>query len=105
MNNAVLLCEDCASEHKKMHSGISYVMSVFEAGESCSIQKVELLKFGGNDRFRQFIESFKNLDEASEHYGECIFKGWPIRDKYATNACKYYRHKILMLSNFLLTLV
>ena len=52
VNNAVLLCEDCAAQHKKLHSGISYVMSIADAGDTYSLQKVELLKFGGNDRFK-----------------------------------------------------
>ena len=73
-------------------------MSIADAGETYSLQKVELLKFGGNDRFKQFLDSFKNEDENSEHFGESIFKGWPIRDKYSTNACKYYRHKIQSLA-------
>jgi len=28
------------------------VMSIVDAGETNSLQKVELLKFGGNDRFK-----------------------------------------------------
>lgn len=98
VNNAVLLCEACAQEHRKLHSGISYVMSIADAGETYSLQKVELLKFGGNDRFRQFIESFKVREPDAENYGASVFAGWPIRDKYSSNACKYYRHKIQMLA-------
>ena len=37
VNNAVLLCEDCANQHKKLHSGISYVMSIADAGETYSL--------------------------------------------------------------------
>jgi len=57
-----------------------------------------MLKFGGNDRFKQFLDSFVNDDETSEFYGKSIFTGWPIREKYSTNAAKYYRHKIYMLA-------
>jgi Zn-finger protein len=37
VNNAVLLCEDCANQHKKLHSGISYVMSIADAGDTYSL--------------------------------------------------------------------
>jgi hypothetical protein len=93
VNNAVLICSECAVEHQKLHSGLSYVMSLADAGEAYSLQKVELLKFGGNERFRQFLDSFREPNTEVS-----VFKGWPIRDKYASNACKYYRHKIQMLA-------
>ena len=98
VNNAVLICEECAREHRNLPSGISYVMSISDAGESYSLQKIELLKFGGNLRFREFLDFYKVDDETSHNYGLSVFQDWPIRDKYATNACKYYRHKIQMLA-------
>ena len=58
VNNAVLMCEECATQPRELPSGVSYVMSVVDAGETYSLQKVELLKFGGNDRFRNFLDSF-----------------------------------------------
>jgi hypothetical protein len=91
VNNAVLVCEDCAVEHRKLPSGLSYIMSIADAGETYSLQKVELLKFGGNDRFRTFLESFKASEEEDAH---SAFAEMPITKKYATNAVKYYRHKI-----------
>ena len=63
VNNAVLVCEECAVEHRKLPSGLSYIMSIVDAGETYSLQKVELLKFGGNDRFRTFLESFRVSEE------------------------------------------
>ena len=93
VNNAVLVCEECAAEHKKLPSGLSYIMSIVDAGETYSLQKVELLKFGGNDRFRTFLESFKASEE-----DKSPFENMEITKKYATNAVKYYRHKIQMLA-------
>ncbi len=94
MNNAVLLCEECSNEHHKLPRGLSYIMSIVDAGETYSLQKVELLKFGGNDRFRTFLDSFKASDEDEKSPFEVL----PISQKYATNAVKYYRHKIQMLA-------
>ena len=37
VNNAVLICEECAEEHRKLPSGISYVMSIADAGDAYSI--------------------------------------------------------------------
>ena len=73
-------------------------MSVVDAGETYSLQKVELLKFGGNDRFRTFLDSFQVDDPSSSHHGTSIFADMPISQKYMTNASKYYRHKIQMLA-------
>ncbi len=73
-------------------------MSIADAGDTYSIQKVELLKFGGNDRFKNFLESFISHDESSPSYNKSVFEGWPISKKYSTNAVKYYRHKIQMLA-------
>jgi Putative GTPase activating protein for Arf len=89
VNNAVLVCEECAVEHRKLPSGLSYIMSIVDAGETYSLQKVELLKFGGNDRFRTFCDSFTQEDSKESSLSEM-----PIPKKYATNAVKYYRHKI-----------
>jgi hypothetical protein len=56
VNNAVLLCKDCAKLHQDILStGISYVMSLVDAGEKYSPHKVELLKFGGNERLKNFF--------------------------------------------------
>lgn len=93
VNNAVLICAECASEHRRLPSGISYVLSIADAGERYSPHKVELLKFGGNDRFKTFLNNYQD-----EESGQSVFREWPIRDKYATNACKYYRHKIQQLA-------
>lgn len=68
-------------------------MSIADAGERYSQHKTELLKFGGNDRFKQFLNLY--TEEESE---ESVFAGMPISQKYATNACKYYRHKIQQLA-------
>ena len=86
------MCQECAKEHKKLHSGISYVMSIADAGERYSQHKVELFKFGGNQRFKDFTNSYIGDD------GACIFAGCSIGDIYRSNACKYYRHKIEMLA-------
>ncbi len=98
VNNAVLMCEECSIQHRELPSGVSYVMSVVDAGETYSLQKVELLKFGGNDRFRNFLDSFQVDDPSSSHHGRSIFADIPITQKYMTNAAKYYRHKIQMLA-------
>ena len=92
VNNAVLVCEDCATEHRKMPSGLSYIMSIVDAGETYSLQKVELLKFGGNDRFRNFLDSFRPSEDQEGSPSSLAIL--PITQKYATNAVKYYRHKI-----------
>ena len=92
VNNAVLICKDCVEEHRKLPSGISYVISLIDAGERYSPHKVELLKFGGNDRFKCFLDTYRDDND------ESIFKGMPIGQKYSTNACKYYRHKIQSLA-------
>ncbi|TNV87246.1 hypothetical protein FGO68_gene2617 [Halteria grandinella] len=94
VNNAVLLCEDCAKLHRELSSGISYVMSIADAGERYSPHKVELLKFGGNERFKNFFAAYWHPES-----GDPIFPpGYPLRDKYASNAGKYYRHKIQQLA-------
>lgn len=90
VNNAVLICEDCAKLHRELSSGISYVMSIADAGERYSPHKVELLKFGGNERFKNFFSAYWHPET-----GDPIFPpGYPLRDKYVSNAGKYYRHKI-----------
>ena len=93
VNNGVLVCAQCAEEHRKLPSGISYIMGIADVGEIYSQHKTELLKFGGNERFVHFLESYRD-----EETGECVFKDWPIKEKYQTNACKYYRHKIQQLA-------
>ena len=69
-------------------------MSIADAGERYSQHKVEILKFGGNDRFRDFLKQYPSEYEPERS----VFEGWPVRDKYATNAVKYYRHKIQQLA-------
>jgi hypothetical protein len=73
INNAVLICEQCSEEHRKLPSGISFIMSIADAGEHFSLHKTELLKFGGNDRFTTFLNSYKR-----EEGGESAFKDMPI---------------------------
>ena len=90
--------EECAVEHRKLPSVLSYVMSIMDAGETYSIQKIELLKFGGNDRFKSYLDSYKVEDESSPLFGKSIFSNMPITQKYTTNAAKYYRHKIQVLA-------
>lgn len=55
---------------------------------------MELLKFGGNDRLREFLDNYRNSQ------GESIFAKKSIQEKYSSNACKYYRHKIQSLAKF-----
>lgn len=93
VNNAVLVCGDCAVQHRGLPSGVSYVMDISDAGETISTHKCELLKFGGNARFLAFLDLYKEQEDA-----ESVFTHMPIQEKYATNACKYYRHKIQQLA-------
>ena len=40
-------------------------MSIADAGEKYSPHKVELLKFGGNERYKKFLDSYRNPDDES----------------------------------------
>lgn len=75
INNAIIICEECAEEHKKLGFNISYVRELKDKWDpylSCFLER------GGNSRFIRFSKKY-DLDDM------------PIEKKFRTSILQYYR--------------
>ena len=85
VNNAVLLCENCANAHKTLGKDISDVRSLLN--EELSPEEITLLKLGGNKRFKTLISEYGITDEQNKEF------------KYHLNLADYYRKLLLAERN------
>ena len=85
VNNAVLLCENCANVHKTLGKDISDVRSLLN--EELSPEEITLIKLGGNKRFKTLITEYGITDEQNKEF------------KYHLNLTDYYRKLLLAERN------
>ena len=85
INNAVLLCSQCARTHKKFNQNVSRIKSL--EVDPWTKQEINFLKLGGNERFTNLIKSYNiPLTKDNQEY------------KYYTKAAQYYRDILLAQS-------
>ena len=82
INNAVLLCSQCARTHKKFNQNVSRIKSL--EVDPWTKQEINFLKLGGNERFTNLIKSYNiPLTKENQEY------------KYYTKAAQYYRNILI----------
>jgi len=89
INNAIIICQQCAEKHKTLGYNISYVRELKDEWDPYLLSFFEM---GGNSRFIRFSKKYE-LDDM------------PIEDKFRTNILEYYRllvNKILFNNRILL---
>ena len=72
VNNGVILCEECATQHSQLGSMISYIRDLSDGFD-------DYFTLGGNYKFKKFLNE-ENVDASL-----------PINKKYLTKACDFYR--------------
>ena len=75
INNAILLCDQCAERHMKLGFNVSYVRHLASEWEPYLFSYLER---GGNSRFIRLSKTY-GLDDI------------PIEQKYKTRIVEYYR--------------
>eukprot|EP00347_Sterkiella_histriomuscorum_P003704 403363264 len=83
VSHGIFICEDCSQYHLQLGEQFTTVRPI--ASDFWSPQQIEILKFGGNEKFRQFLGSYEIAEFA-------------IQEKYRTLATKYYSMKLECLS-------
>lgn len=86
VNNGVFLCFNCSGVHRTFGSHTSFVKSM--TMDSWTDQQLNLMKAGGNSKFKAFMESY-NLAQKSPAI------------KYKTQAAEYYRKSVRFKANFI----
>ena len=76
VNNGIIICEECAVEHAKLGTSISYVRDLLDDFDEYLLNYFTL---GGNSKFNKFLKE-ENVDTSL-----------PINQKYLTKACFLYR--------------
>ena len=76
VNNGVIICEECANQHKEMGTSISYIRDLSDVFDEYLLNFFTL---GGNSKFKRFINEEK------------VDSSLPINKKYLTKACEFYR--------------
>lgn len=79
INNAIIICKNCAERHSKLGFNISYVR---EISDNWDPYLLSFIHRGGNGRFIRFSNDYK-------------LSQLPIEEKYRTKAGEYYRKLIL----------
>jgi hypothetical protein len=77
LNNGVFVCLKCAGLHRSFGVSVSFVRSL--TIDSWQDKQIEILKRGGNQRFRDFLDEFKVPGNATMDF------------KYMIRASDYYR--------------
>ena len=75
INNAIIICQECAEKHRALGFNISYVR---ELKDDWDPYLLSFLEMGGNSRFIRFSKKY-GLDDIS------------IEDKFYTKISEYYR--------------
>lgn len=78
INQGVTVCDKCAVEHRALGYTISYLVSLSGPWDSYLL---DFILKGGNSKFNAFITE----------YG---IKTFPIKEKYNTKACDFYRRNL-----------
>jgi ADP-ribosylation factor GTPase-activating protein 1 len=82
VNNGIFICLNCSGIHRGFGVSISFVRSV--SMDSWSDKQLNLMSYGGNSRFHNFLEQYK-LNEQPPHL------------VYKSKAAQYYRAKVFQL--------
>ena len=77
INNGIIICSECAQEHKKLGYNISFIRSL---GDKWDDYLFNYIKTGGNSRFIQFCKDYK-VDKGNNN----------IIQKYKSKGLTYYR--------------
>ncbi len=77
MNNGVFVCLKCAGLHRSFGVSVSFIRSL--TIDAWDDGQIELIKRGGNLRFREFLDEFKVPNNATMDF------------KYMIRASDYYR--------------
>ena len=75
INNAIIICQQCAEKHKTLGYNISYVRELKDGWDPYLLSFFEM---GGNSRFIRFSRKYE-LDDM------------PIEDIFRTKISEYYR--------------
>ena len=75
INNAIIICQQCAEKHKELGYNISYVRELKDDWDPYLLSFFEM---GGNSRFIRFSRKYE-LDDM------------PIEEKFHTKILEYYR--------------
>lgn len=86
VNNGVFICEACDLIHKTLGSEISLPLHVGESNFSKEHER--LMAAGGNAQFKEFIS----------YYADAFPELMNPSHRYLTNACVYYRLKLVAIS-------
>ena len=81
VNNAIFLCEACYKIHKRLGENISKVKSLIS--DELTPEEIALLKIGGNNRYRNFLNEYGIEEEHNKLY------------KYHLKLADYYRSLLL----------
>jgi hypothetical protein len=76
VNNGIILCEECASQHLELGPNVSYIRDLSGEFDEYLLNYFTL---GGNSKFKKFLKE-ENVDTSL-----------PINKKYLTRACEFYR--------------
>ena len=76
VNNGIILCEGCASQHLELGPNVSYIRDLSGEFDEYLLNYFTL---GGNSKFKKFLKE-ENVDTSL-----------PINKKYLTRACEFYR--------------
>ena len=79
INNGVIICESCAKQHEELGYAISYIKDIEDDFDEYLLN---FLVFGSNSKFKRFL--------LSEGVGTSL----PIKKKYLTKACYFYRKNL-----------
>ena len=79
VNNGIILCEGCASQHLELGPNVSYIRDLSGEFDEYLLNYFTL---GGNSKFKKFLKE-ENVDTSL-----------PINKKYLTRACEFYRIKL-----------
>lgn len=83
INNAILLCENCANKHRELGYNISYIREIKDEWDQYLLT---FLERGGNSRYIRFTQKYE-LTEMS------------IEEKLQTKIMEYYRRLVSILYN------
>ena len=75
INNAIIICQQCAERHKELGYNISYVRELKDDWDPYLLSFFEM---GGNSRFIRFVKKYE-LDDM------------PIENLFYTKISEYYR--------------
>ena len=76
VNNGIVLCEGCALQHLDLGTNVSYIRDLSGDFDEYLLNYFTL---GGNSKFKRFLKE-ENIDP-----------NLPIKTKYLTKACQFYR--------------